>query len=163
MMRVYLFKFGKILPISFNFPDFDRCSIVTECKGFAIFSLRFLILWKYLYLVESSWIHCFCMKLLKFLFINISTTNWYRVDFNFTTLPLLTWIGVIIWAANNLLSFIFTTGLCVEYNFLSFHFEYSFIVLLNVSWRSKWFSKILWFLECWSDTRAWMGLHVILH
>ena len=85
----------------------------------------------------------------------MSTANWYRLDFNFTTLPLLAWIEVIIQAANNLLSFIFTNGLCVEYNFLRFHYEYSSIVLLSVSWRSKWFSKRYCILEFWYDTRAW--------
>ena len=66
-------------------------------------------------------------------------------------------IGIIIWVVNNLLSFIFTTSFGDEYNFLNFHCEDPFIVLLNVSWRPKWFSKIFWFLECWSDTRAWRG------
>jgi len=63
-------------------------------------------------------------------------------------------------SSSELLSFIFTTGFGDEYNFLNFRCEDPFIVLLNVSWRPKWFSKIFWFSECWSDTRAWRGLHI---
>ena len=63
----------------------------------------------------------------------MSKTNWYRVDFNFTTLPLLAWIEVIIRAANDLLGLILTTSFGVEYNFLKFRCEDTFIVLLNVS------------------------------
>lgn len=61
------------------------------------------------------------------------TSNWYQVDFNFTDLPLLVWIQVIIRVANNLLGFILTTGFGVEYNFLNLCCEDSFNVLLNVS------------------------------
>ena len=55
----------------------------------------------------------------------------YRLYFNFTTLPLLTWIEVISQANNNLLSFILTNGFGVEYNFLNFHCEDSFTVLFE--------------------------------
>ena len=91
----------------------------------------------------------------KFLFIEMSTTNWYRVNFNFTALPLLALIGIIIWAVNKLLRFIFTTSFGDEYNFLNFYCEDPFIVLLNVSWRSKWFSKIFWSSKCCFDIRSW--------
>ena len=65
----------------------------------------------------------------------------------------LNWFGIFIRAVNEL--FIFTTSFGDK--FTNFHCEDPFIVLLNVSWRPKWFSKIFWFLECWSDTRAWRG------
>ena len=68
----------------------------------------------------------------------------------------LNWFGIFIRAVNELWRFIFITGFGDEYNSLNFRCEDPFIVLLNVSWRSKWFSKI----ECWSDTRAWRGLHI---
>ena len=167
VIRVYLLrsnKSRKILLTPFNFPDFDGCSIVTESRGFAILSVRLLVLWKSLYLVESSWINCLHMWLSKFLFIKMSTTTWYQVDFNFTALPLLTWIELIIRVANNLLSFVFTTGLCVEYKFLGFRCEDSFIVLLNVSWRPKWFSKSFFYFHSFDlKLEPREGLHVVAH
>ena len=105
--------------------------------------------------MASAWIHCFHKWLPKFLFSRMSSTNLYRVEFNFTTLPLCAWIEVIIRDSNNLLGFILTIGFDVEYSFLKFHCEDPFIILLNVSWRLKWFSKIFCILEFWSDTRAW--------
>jgi hypothetical protein len=65
--------------------------------------------------------------------LNLLTATWHQMGFNFTALPLLAWIEVIIRAANNLLNFILTTGFGVEYEFLNFHYEDSLIVLLNVS------------------------------
>ena len=126
-------KSEKILPTSFNFSDFDGRLVVTGCGGIASFSLGLVALWKYLYLIESSLIHHFHMRMLKFLLIQMSTAHWYRVDFNFTALPLLAWIEVIIQVVNNLLRFILTIGFGVEYKFLNFHSEDSFIFLLNVS------------------------------
>ena len=120
----------KYLTNPFNFSDFDRCSIVIECGGIASFSHGLVAFWKYLYLMESSWIHCFHMWLSKFLFIKMSKTNWYQVDFNFTALPLLAWIEVIIRATNSFLGFILTIGFGDEYNFRC---EDPFIVLSNVS------------------------------
>ena len=146
MIRVYLCRSNKsrmILPTPFNFHDFDRCLIITKCGGIAFFSPGLVALCRSLYLIESSWIHCFYMWLLKFLFIKMLTTNWYRVDFNFTTFALLAWIEVIIKDVNNFLGFILTTSFGVEYNFLNFCCEDPFIVLLNVSWRLKWISNLI--------------------
>ena len=58
----------------------------------------------------------------------MSSVNWYRVDFTFTTLPLLEWIEVSIQDANNLLGFILTTGFGEEYNFLNSCCKDPFIV-----------------------------------
>ena len=69
----------------------------------------------------------------KFYLRRMSSTNWYRVDFNFTTLPLCAWIEVNIRAANKLLRFILTTGFGEEYKFINFLHEDPFIVSLYVS------------------------------
>ena len=94
--------------------------------------------------------------------LNLLTTTWHRMGFNFTALPLLAWIEVIIRVANNLLNFILTTSFGVEYNFLNFCCKDSLIVLLNVSWRPKWLSNLIMWLDkrslssgFSSDTGAW--------
>ena len=85
----------------------------------------------------------------------MSNTNWYWVSSVSQLFLFLNWFGIFIRVVNELLSCIFTTSFSDK--FTNFHCEDPFIVLLNVSWRLKWFSKIFWYLECWSDTRSWRG------
>ena len=158
MIRGYLDrlkKYRKILPTLFNFLDLDGCSIVMECRGIASLSLGLLVLWKYLYLMELAWRYCFHKWLSKFVFSKISSTNWYQANFSFKARPLRIRIEVIIGLDNNLLGFILTTCFGDEYNFLNSHCKDPFIVVLNMFWRPKWFSKRSWSSGFWSDTRAW--------
>ena len=121
-----------------------------------------MVLWSSWYLVAQAWIHFFHKWLSKLLFIKISSTNWYQTNFSFTTCPLRAWIEIIILATNNLFGFILTNGFGDEYIFLNFHCKDPFIALLNVSWRPKWFSNLIIWLDKWflnsgfsSDTGSW--------
>ena len=82
-----------------------------------------------------------------FVIDKMSNTNWYQVPSVSHLFLFLSWFGIFIRDVNELLSFIFTTSFSNEYNFLNFHCEDPFIILLNVSWRTKWFSNRFWSSE----------------
>lgn len=153
VIREYLFKLKQIwkdLTNSIQLPY--GCFIFIKYWDFVLFSLELVTLWKSYYLIELScdW-QSFFMWLTKFLFIKMSTTNWYQMNFNFTALSLLLLIEIIIGVVNKSLSFIFTTGFGDEFFFLNSHCEDPFIVILNLSRSLKWFSKIFWS----SDVLIW--------